>query len=257
MTKAVILGYGQGYGGFYSDLMKPTGIDISEVSKRVITEALEKVHFSFNHVDRIASTGCGGIRNPSCTRRMTEIICNAVGVHKMYPKATLAVDVGGQNSKVIRMDSEGKVLQFAANDEYSAGMGKILEDVAQTLEVDLDDLGAIASCSKKKIAISNSYTNSIRTEIEYLLAHKYDQEDIAAAFHESIVSRVLGLINSVNPEPKAIAVMIGGVARNIAIVKSLKTMVEFEILIPDNPQIVTAFGAALIAEESDVLSGQM
>jgi predicted CoA-substrate-specific enzyme activase len=250
-TKAVILGYGWGYGGFYSDSMKPTGIDVAEVSKRVIGEALEKLHLSFDDVDRIVSTGYGRISIPFSTQTITEITCNAVGVHQLYPEATLVVDVGGQDSKVIKMGGEGKVMKFAMNDKCAAGTGKFLEIAAETLGVSLDDLGKISLRSSKKITMSSTCTVFAQTEIVSLIARRTNKEDIAAALHEAVANRVFGLISSVSPEPSAKVVMTGGVARNVAIVKLLERMLSREILVPDNPQIVTAFGAALLAENLD------
>jgi len=250
-TKAVILGYGQGFGGFYSEAMKPTGIDVPEVSKMVIGEALEKVQLSFANVDKIVSTGYGRISIPFSTRTITEITCNAAGVHQLYPDVTLAIDVGGQDSKIIKMNSEGKVLQFAMNDKCAAGTGKFLEIAAQALEIPLDDLGKISLRSRRRITMSSICTVFAQTEIVSLIARRTDKEDIAAALHEAVANRIFGLINSVNPEAKARVVMTGGVARNIAVVKLLERMLGREILVPDNPQIVTALGAALMAENLD------
>jgi predicted CoA-substrate-specific enzyme activase len=244
-TKAVILGDG----GIYSYSIQPTGIDITEVSRRVILEALEKVSLSFGDVDRIVSTGYGRISIPFAAATITEITCNAVGVHHTCPRAALVVDIGGQDSKVIKMDSRGRVLQFAMNDKCAAGTGKFIEVAAQTLGVRLDEMGELALKSKNRITISSTCTVFAQTEIVSLIARKAVKEDIAAALHESIVSRVFGLISSVNPESKAEAVMTGGVAKNTAIVKLLERMMGREILVPENPQVITALGAALLARE--------
>ena len=248
-TKAVILGYGRGFGCLYSDSIKPTGIDVPEVSRSVISAALAKVNLSFDDVDRIVSTGYGRISIPFSTQTITEITCNAAGVHQLYPEVTLVVDVGGQDSKVIKMGVEGEVMQFSMNDKCAAGTGKFLEIAAQTLGVSLDDLGKISLKSKKRIMMSSTCTVFAQTEIVSLIARRADKEDIAAALHEAVANRVFGLISSVNPEPSAKVVMTGGVARNVAIVKLLERMLGREILVPDNPQIITALGAALLAEK--------
>jgi (R)-2-hydroxyacyl-CoA dehydratese activating ATPase len=247
-TKAVILGCGQLHFDVYSDSIKPTGIDVVEVSKKVVEEALEKINLTFNDVKVIVSTGYGRISIPFSTQTITEITCNAAGVNRLYPGATLAVDIGGQDSKVIRTDGKGRVIKFAMNDKCAAGTGKFLEIAAETLGVSLDELGEISLNSKRRITMSSICTVFAQTEIVSLIARRTAKEDIAAALHESVANRVFGLISSVNPEPTAKVVMTGGVARNIAIVKLLERMLGRGILVPDNPQMVTALGAAHLAQ---------
>ncbi|KUG02782.1 benzoyl-coa reductase subunit badg [hydrocarbon metagenome] len=244
-TKAVLLGET----GIYSYSVQSTGIDIPEVAERVLRESLAKVDLSFEDIDGIVSTGYGRISIPFSTKTITEITCNAAGVHHVFPSATLVVDIGGQDSKAIKMDKEGRVLQFAMNDKCAAGTGKFLEVAAQTLRVDVEELGKISLESKNKITISNTCTVFAQSEIVSLIARKTEKEDIAAALHESIVSRVYGLINSVYPEPKAEMVLTGGVARNIAIVNLLERIMGRKVLVPENPQIITALGAAILARK--------
>jgi predicted CoA-substrate-specific enzyme activase len=244
-TKAVILGDR----GIYSYSILPTGIDIPEVSHRVITDALEKIHLSLTAVDKVVATGYGRISIPFATTTITEITCNASGVHHLYPSATLALDIGGQDSKAIKMDSEGRVLQFAMNDKCAAGTGRFLEVAAQTLGVRLDEMGEMSLMSNNRITISSTCTVFAQTEIVSLIARKTAKEDIAAALHESIVNRVFALISSVNPSREAGVVMTGGVAKNLSIVKLLKRITGREVSVPENPQMVTAMGAALLAKE--------
>jgi len=250
MTKAVILKYD----GAYSYAIRETGIDIPEVVNKVIMDALSQSRLSFDDIDRIVSTGYGRISIPFPSKTITEITCNAAGVHNFYPGATLVVDIGGQDSKVIKLNGAGRVSQFAMNDKCAAGTGKFLEVAAQSLGVGVDALGDLALKSQNRIIISNTCTVFAQTEIVSLIARKTNKEDIVAALHESIVSRVFGLINSVSsitPESKAELVMTGGVAKNMAVVKLLSRMMGCEISVPENPQLITAFGAALLARHCD------
>ncbi len=244
-TKAVILGDGD----IFSYALQPTGIDINAVSRQVLMEASEKVGLRFEDLERIVATGYGRISIPFATTTITEITCNAAGVHHLYPNASLVVDIGGQDSKVIKIDSKGRVAQFAMNDKCAAGTGKFLEVAAQTLGVPVSELGEISLQSKNKVTISSTYTVFAQTEIVSLIARQTNKEDIADGLHESIVSRLYGLISSVNPEPNAEIVLTGGVAKNVAIVKLLQRMLGREILVPENPQIITALGAALLARQ--------
>lgn len=250
-AKAVILGSG----GIYSYALQPTEINISEVAKSVTNNALKKANLSFEDVDDFISTGYGRISIPFAPKNVTEITCNAVGVSHLYPEARVIIDIGGQDSKVIKLDNNGKVTRFAMNDKCAAGTGKFLEVAAQTLGIPLDKLGEISLKSNKKILINNVCTVFAQTEIVSLIAQQKAIEDIIAGLHESIVRRVYGLVSSINPEPDGNVVMTGGVAKNIAIVKAFELVMGRKILIPDNPQIITAHGAALIAM-SKLCSGE-
>lgn len=244
-AKAVVLKNDDSY--FYA--LQPSGIDISSVSRQVLQEACEKAGLSFEDLERIVATGYGRISIPFATTTITEITCNAYGVHYLFPNASLVVDIGGQDSKVIKIDKNGRVIQFAMNDKCAAGTGKFLEVAAQTLGVPVSEIGDISQQSQNKVSISSTCTVFAQTEIVSLIARQTNKEDIAAGLHESIVSRVYGLISSVNPDPKAEVVLTGGVAKNVAIVKLLERMLGREISVPEDPQIVTALGAALLARQ--------
>jgi len=242
-TKVVLLGPN----GMCANSVQATGIDVVEATDRVIKRSLQQINKSFEDIERIVSTGYGRISIPYSTQTITEITCNAAGVHHLFPEATLIVDIGGQDSKAIKINERGKVLQFAMNDKCSAGTGKFLEIAADTLQVDIAELGSLALKSSNRITISNTCTVFAQSEIVSLIARKTAKEDIAAALHESIASRILGLVSSVNPEPGVGIVLTGGVAKNIAIVQLLSKMLGRKVLVPDNPQIVTALGAAILA----------
>lgn len=244
-TKAVILGETDNF--FYS--LQSTGIEINAVSRQVLQEACDKAGLKIEDLDRIVATGYGRISIPFATTTITEITCNAAGVHHLYPNASLVVDIGGQDSKVIKIDDKGRVMQFAMNDKCAAGTGKFLEVAAQTLGVPVSKIGDISMQSKNKVTISSTCTVFAQTEIVSLIARQTDKEDIAAGLHESIVSRVYGLISSVNPDPQAEVILTGGVAKNVAIVNLLERMLGRKISVPDDPQIVTALGAALLARQ--------
>lgn len=244
-TKAVVLDEN----GHYSWAVQPSGIDIPEIGQQVIKDALDKLGLSFQDVSSIVATGYGRISLPFATKAVTEITCNAAGVHYVFPEATLIVDIGGQDSKAIKINSQGKVMQFAMNDKCAAGTGKFLEVAAQTLEINVDELAAISQEAQNRIVISNTCTVFAQSEIVSLIARKTAKEDIAAALHESIASRVLGLIGSIDPEPQKDIVLTGGVAKNTAIARLLERMMGRTVLVPDNPQIITALGAAILARD--------
>ncbi len=232
----------------YRSALFPTGTDLYAVARKVVESAAQELGHTFDDIQRIVATGYGRVSVPFAADTMSEITCNAVGVYHFYPDTRVIVDIGGQDSKVIKLNSEGKVVNFAMNDKCAAGTGRFLEVAAETLGVSVAELAALSRRSKNRIRISSTCTVFAQTEIVSLIARRTPQEDIAAGLHESIVSRVYGLVNSIGPGDTGRVVMTGGVARNDAIVSLLANAMKREITVPEDPQIVTAFGAALVAK---------
>jgi len=231
----------------HSSALRLTGTDVTAAAETVFREALDKGSLKPECVERIISTGYGRINIPFADKSVTEITCNAIGVHFLYPNARLVIDIGGQDCKAIKMDDQGKVITFAMNDKCAAGTGKFLEIAAQTLDMNLRELGSIGLEAKNKVLISSTCTVFAQTEIVSLIAQRVQKGDIAVALHTSIASRIYGLICSTNPDFDEQVVLTGGVAYNNAIVKTLEKKLECEITVPENPQIVTALGAAVKA----------
>ena len=238
-AKSVILQDGQMH---YA--IQPTGIDMAKVAEEVVNAALDKAGLSFSDVGSFVATGYGRINIPFAKRQVTEITCNARGVHHFYPSARAIVDIGGQDTKVIKLDESGHVVNFAMNDKCAAGTGKFLEVAAETMGVSVEELASISARSRNKVKISSVCTVFAQTEIVSLISKKVSREDIIAGLHESVATRVFGLLCSISPEGEC--VMTGGVAKNMGVVRALEGKIGQKLLVPKEPQILTAFGAALM-----------
>ena len=225
-----------------------TGTDIPEIARSVTEKAAEKLSLSFSDIRRIISTGYGRASISFAEETVSEITCNAVGVHHFYPDARLVIDIGGQDSKAIQMNEKGKVVNFVMNDKCAAGTGKFLEVAAETLGVTVGNLADLSEKSTEQSRISSTCAVFAQTEIVSLIARQTSKENIVAGLHEAIVSRVCALINSLHPGDQDKAVMTGGVAKNRAIVQMLQNAIKREIIVPEEPQVITAFGAALMAK---------
>lgn len=176
---------------------------------------------------------------------VTEIKAYAVGAQFLFPEVRSILDIGGQDSKAIAVDDEGRVTKFEMNDRCAAGTGKFLEIMAQTLGYSLDQFGENALKAKKEIQVSSMCTVFAESEVTSLLAKGENRRNIALGLHRSVVRRAEGMLKRVtitNP-----VLFAGGVARNPCIVKILKEATGKEILVPEEPQMVGALGAALIA----------
>ncbi len=179
---------------------------------------------------------------------VTEIKAHAKGVHALFPDAGTVLDIGGQDSKAISLFENGRVKKFEMNDRCAAGTGKFLELMARTLGYDIRNFGQQALLARSDINISSMCTVFAESEVTSLIARGIDRRVIASGLHNSVVRRAAGMINRVSPQGDI--VFTGGVAQNPCIVSFLSKKLGRRIQIPENPQFIGAYGAALIAGES-------
>ncbi|OHB65498.1 MAG: hypothetical protein A2Y77_11120 [Planctomycetes bacterium RBG_13_62_9] len=195
-------------------------------------------------VRRIVATGYGRNAVHIADTTITEITCHAVGVRHLVPDAQTIIDIGGQDSKLMRLDRNGKVRDFAMNDRCAAGTGRFLEVVADRLGVSLGDLGKMAARSQSPAAISSMCVVFAETEITGLLACGRPGEDIVAGVQTAIASRIVAMAGrSVEPP----IVFTGGVARVSGMETALATALGRSVAVSPEPQMTGALGAALLA----------
>lgn len=213
--------------------------------KDSVKGALEDAGLTQEDMGRTVSTGYGRRMLDIADKNFTEITCHARGAVAMVPDARLVIDIGGQDSKVISVDTNGLVAQFAMNDRCAAGTGKFLEALARAMEVPLDDMGDIALEATQALKISSMCATFAETEVISLLAEGQTKPDVLGAVHAAIAARTLGLVGRVGK--KGPVVMTGGVARNPAAVHHIEKALGMPLILPESPQIAGALGAALIA----------
>jgi predicted CoA-substrate-specific enzyme activase len=240
--KSVIL---DDQGNIKAACVSSKGAVSDEGVKASMAQALSDAGISVNDIVRCVSTGYGRRMLDIADRSITEITCHARGAVHMVPDARMVIDIGGQDSKVIGIDVNGLVAQFAMNDRCAAGTGKFLEVLARAVNVDLADMGAQALSAKDDIHITSMCATFAETEVISLLAEGVAKPEILGGVHSAIAKRTIGLVARVGKrEP---AVMTGGVAKNIAAVKHLERALDIKLIIPPDPQIAGALGAALFA----------
>jgi predicted CoA-substrate-specific enzyme activase len=210
-----------------------------------VAEALKEAGLTQADMGRTVSTGYGRRMLDIAEKNYTEITCHARGAVAMVPEARLVIDIGGQDSKVIAVDANGLVVQFAMNDRCAAGTGKFLEALARAMEIALDDMGEVALAATQELKISSMCATFAETEVISLLAEGQGKPDVLGAVHAAVASRTLGLASRVGRVgPVA---MTGGVARNPAAVHHIEKLLGMPLLLPERPQIAGALGAALLA----------
>lgn len=227
-----------------SSIMPVTG-NIYQVAQEVTDDALKRAGLSLDKIEHITSTGYGRNAVPFAGDKVSEIICHAIGVHFLLPQVRTIIEIGAQDSKIIKVDMAGRVVNFVMNDRCAAGTGRFLEVMARVLGVDLQQMGQLSLTSKNPCRISSTCTVFAETEVISLRAQEKGVEDLIAGVHKAIASRIISLGSSIKFE-NALA-FTGGVAKNIGVKKALEEASGVEILAPAEPQITGALGAALHA----------
>jgi predicted CoA-substrate-specific enzyme activase len=228
-----------------SHSLSQTGPDVTSIAKHVIQEAAKKANLSFDDIEYVSATGYGRISIPFADKTLTEISCHALGAKWAIPETRMVIDIGGQDSKAIHVYEEGNVEDFVMNDKCAAGTGRFLEVIAGVLEIPLNRLGPISLNAEKVCLISNTCTVFAESEVVSLRAQKEKVEDIIAGIHRSVAKRVCGMARRMGfREP---VIFSGGVAKNDGVQRAIEEEIETELIIPEEPQLIGAIGAALSA----------
>jgi predicted CoA-substrate-specific enzyme activase len=242
MTKVVILN-----GGIITSIIGPTGPEHRRLANQVMDEALKKAAIPFQAITYIVSTGYGRINVPFADNQFTEITCHAKGVASLFPEAKTIIDIGGQDVKAIKIDGNGKIIDFAMNDKCAAGTGRFIEVIADTLGVPLEKVGGLSLQSKNPAKISNICTIWAQQEVAASLAEGVPIFDLLAGVHQSLADRIIRMVNRLKVEEAIIVT--GGGGKNKGLLKALSEQLGYQILVPEEPLITGALGAALLGKE--------
>ena len=222
-----------------------TGYNPLKAGIKVFNELLNKTRLKKQNIKAIISTGYGRASIDFADKTMTEIICHAAGAYFMHPATRGVIDVGGQDSKAISLDSNGNIENFAMNDKCAAGTGRFLEVMANALEINLDQLGEFAKKADKPSKISSICTVFAESEVISMIAAQEKRENIIAGIHDSAAARVAILAAKV--KIKKPVIMTGGVAKNRAMISAIEKRLGFKIKAGKLSQENGAIGAAILA----------
>lgn len=225
----------------------PTGVEHRHLALQVMEETIGQADLSFEALDYIVATGYGRINVPFSDKQVTEITCHARGVRALFAATKTIIDIGGQDSKGIKLDGQGNVADFVMNDKCAAGTGRFLEVIAETLGINLAEMGDIALKADGVVQISNMCTVFAEHEVTSRLAEGADVARIAAGLHQAIASRVVNMTRRLGIEKEV--VVTGGGAKNTGLVKAIADQVGHHVLTPPEPFITGALGAALVGRD--------
>lgn len=222
-----------------------TGAKSGESAQRILKEVLEKAGCTREDIAWIVSTGYGRVSIPFADENVTEISCHGRGAHYFNPAVRTILDIGGQDSKAIKLNEAGEVSDFVMNDKCAAGTGRFLEMIARSLEIDVDELGPIALQSTEEIEITSMCSVFAESEVISLIANNKEKSDIANGICRAIANKAFSLLKRVGMEEEFM--MTGGVAKNPGVVKAVEDKIHAKLYICEEPEIVGATGAALYA----------
>lgn len=224
-----------------------TGYNARSAGRAVLAALLDQTGITVDAVDRMVATGYGRSSVDLADRAVTEITCHAAGARFQDPTVRGVIDIGGQDSKAIALDTTGRVADFAMNDKCAAGTGRFLEVMARALEVDLDDFGAMSQQAERPATISSLCTVFAESEVISLIAKGECRENIIAGIHDSVGTRIIAMARRVGLT--APVMMTGGVAKNIGVVRAIEKHAAMAVHASPLAQVNGAIGAALIAAE--------
>jgi len=246
---AVLLG---GNGGVMASSVVPTGARNQEAIARAVDEVLKVAGITEDQIKATVSTGYGRDRVEKRLAAVTEITCHARGIRNLFGETQVLIDIGGQDSKAVRLAADGLVTDFAMNDKCAAGTGRFLEAMARALQVDIEELSDLDLGASGSVTLSSMCTVFAESEVVSLIADGVAVNEIVSGLNRAIASRIVALVRRIAPASDGLSIaMSGGVAHNHGVVRALSQAFGTTISVPPKPATIGALGAALIAREKD------
>lgn len=222
-----------------------TGANVKRAGQRALDAVLEAGGTLRESVGFVVGTGYGRYKIEAGNAQVTEISCHARGAQFLFPATRTVIDMGGQDTKAIRLGAEGDVLDFCMNDKCAAGTGRFLAGAAEVLGLSLNEIGEISLRGTQPIRLTSVCTVFVESDILGYVAQRKKIEDILAGVHQAIAARTIGLVRRVGMEPEI--TFTGGVTRNIGMVRALEQKLGVSLNVSPEAHFMGALGAALFA----------
>ncbi|MBW2065048.1 MAG: 2-hydroxyglutaryl-CoA dehydratase [Deltaproteobacteria bacterium] len=242
-SKSVIIEGDEILGGYEC----PSGGDFRTTAEKVRTGLLSKVGVSSEDVSGTVATGYGAGRVLYAAKRVTDMTCQGRGVFHLFPSVRTIVDVGDISAKAIRVDDRGNLVNFLNSGKCAGGSGRILKVMAKVLQIDLEDLGKLSHKAAKRAEFSTGCAVFAETEAISRIAEGVSKEDLLAGLHWALASQLNSLAERIGIEREY--ALVGGGAKDEGLVEALEEINRFRIIVPPEPQMTCALGAALVARD--------
>ncbi len=232
------------FGELIAKGMADSGFEARDNALRLLGEVLAECDLAKDDLDSITSTGSGRKDIDFANHSITDVTAATKGTITLHPEVRTIIDVGAEEGRGIRLDDNGKIVDFAVNEKCAAGSGAFVESMSRALELTIEDFGPLSLESDKEIPMNAQCAVFAESEVISLVHSSTEKKDIAKAITDAIAARVSSMVRKVGFQTE-IAV-IGGVAYNVGFIRSIQNYLEKDVLIPESPEYVSAFGAALL-----------
>ena len=224
-----------------------SGINYKMAAQNLVEGLLAKVGLFLADISNTVATGQGSPNVTFASQQVTDIRCCARGIKHVFPCVKTVIDVQGQSSQVIRLNEKGQVTDFVVSEKCAAGSGRFLEIIANVLQLELKEIGALSLKPENLVIFTTGCAVFGESEAISRVAEGISKEDILAGVHKALADKLVALIDRVKlEEPCAIS---GGGGLNVGLIKGVEEKLGIQLLVPPKPQLITALGAAIIAEE--------
>ncbi len=225
----------------------PSGGDFKLTAERIKKELLSQAGISENEISRTVATGYGSKLVTFADEVKPDIVCHGKGVSSLLPSVRTVIDVGDLYTKVLHIDGNGSMHNFLLSGKCAGGSGRILQVIAKVLRVKVEEIGELSLKSKKRVDFNTGCAVFAESEAISRLSQEVTKEDLLAGLHRALAAQINSLAERIGVEQDV--AMVGGGARDGGLVQALKEIRSHDILVPPNPHMTAALGAALIAME--------
>ncbi len=224
-----------------------SGGNYKETARRVLDEVLSKAGVSREKLSGIVVTGIGAESAPFRARQVSDISCQAVGCRSLFSSARIVIDIGGQFTKAAKLTPKGRIANFLMSEKCATGSGRFLQVIARILRINIEDIGPLSLKSQTPVEFSTNCAVFAESETVSRIAEGARMEDILAGVHRAMAAKVAMLVKGLKMEPDV--VLTGGGGEDAGLVLAVSEALGVKVLVPEQPRLTAAMGAARLAEE--------
>ena len=239
--KAVLVSHAQ----MVSSEIIPSGGSYRETAQRVLEATLSKARSGMEKLSGIVVTGIGAESAPFQARQFSDISCQAKACHHLFPSARIVIDIGGQFTRAVKLTPQGNVSNFLMSEKCATGSGRFLQVIARILHIKIEDISPLSLKSKTPVEFSTNCAVFAESETVSRIAEGARIEDILAGVHHAMAAKVAMLVKMLKMEPDV--VLTGGGGEDAGLVSAVGETLGIKILVPDQPRLTAALGAAFLA----------
>jgi predicted CoA-substrate-specific enzyme activase len=224
-----------------------SGGNYKKTARRVLDEVLSNARVSLEKLSGIVVTGIGAESAPFPARQVSDISCQAMGCHSLFPSARTVIDIGGQFTKAAKLTPKGRIANFLMSEKCATGSGRFLQVIARILRIKMEDIGPLSLKSQTPVEFSTNCAVFAESETVSRIAEGARMEDILAGVHRAMAAKVAMLVKRLKMEPDV--VLTGGGGEDSGLVLAVSEALGIKVLVPEQPRLTAAMGAACLAEE--------